>query len=343
MATVLVTGGAGYVGSHVIPGLQMRGHRVVVFDNLSRGHRHTIEQLGVAFEQGDLNDSEALRRLFARHKLEAILHFAALAYVGESASIPDAYYQVNTAGTLNLVQHALAANDHKSPPPLVFSSSCAVFGAPDVLPIAEDSTKCPISAYGRSKLAAEWILADMNRAYGLRSIVLRYFNAAGADLDHGLGELHDPETHLIPLAIRAAREHRPLQIFGDDFDTPDATSIRDFVHVCDLAEAHLLALDHLLVGADSDDFNLGTGTGVSVRQVINEVELQLALQVPLQVVARRQGDPAALVSDSRKAHELLGWRPQRSSLSQIVADAAAWDWQQRQRHAVIREQSHVRG
>jgi len=342
MSTVLVTGGAGYVGSHVIPGLLRRGHQVVVFDNLSRGHRTTIDHLGVTLEHGDLNDAEALRRLFARHSFSAILHFAALAYVGESVHIPDAYYRVNTAGTLNLLQQALAGNGSKLPP-LVFSSSCAVFGVPETLPLSETSVQSPISAYGRSKLAGEWLLADMGRAYGLRSVVLRYFNAAGADLAHGLGELHQPETHLIPLAIGAARERRPLQLFGSDFATPDGSAIRDFVHVIDLAQAHLLALDHLLDGGASDQFNLGSGTGVSVRQVVREVESCLGLDVPVQLAPRRPGDPAALVSDSRKAQQVLGWRPQHSSLQQMVADAAAWDLRQRLLAAALREQSHVGG
>lgn len=340
MSTVLVTGGAGYVGSHVIPGLLQRGHRVVVFDNLSRGHRATLEHLGVAFEQGDLNDASALQRLFSRHCFDAILHFAALAYVGESVHSPDAYYRVNTAGTLNLLQQALSGNGGTLPP-LVFSSSCAVFGVPDSLPLLETSAKCPISPYGRSKLAAEWLIADMGRAYGLRSVVLRYFNAAGADLDHGLGERHQPETHLIPLAIHAARDRQPLQLFGSDFPTDDGSAIRDFVHVIDLAQAHLLALDHLLAGGASDHFNLGSGTGVSVRQVVRAVEARLGLDVPVQLAPRRPGDPAALVSDSRKARDVLAWRPQHSSLQQIVADAAAWDLRQRQQAAALRERSHV--
>jgi UDP-glucose-4-epimerase GalE len=340
MATILVTGGAGYVGSHVIPGLQQRGHRVVVFDNFSRGHRATVEQLGVSVEEGDLLDTQALKQLFQRHAFAAILHFAALAYVGESAHIPDAYYRVNTAGTLNLVQQSMAAAPAQ-PPPLVFSSSCAVFGVPELLPLVEDSPKSPISAYGRSKLAAEWILADMGRAYGLRSVVLRYFNAAGADLDHGLGELHQPETHLIPLAIRAARDRQPLQLFGSDFGTPDGSAIRDFVHVRDLAEAHLLALDHLLAGGGSDHFNLGSGSGVSVRDVVRQVEAELGLEVPVLLAPRRQGDPPALVSDSAKARDVLGWTPRHSALRQVVADAAAWDQRQRLQSVLTGEVSHV--
>lgn len=340
MSTILVTGGAGYVGSHVIPGLLQRGHEVVVFDNFSRGHRSTLERLGVPFEEGDLSDRQALQRLFERHSFAAILHFAALAYVGESAHIPDAYYRVNTTGTLMLLQQALAAARGK-PPVLVFSSSCAVFGVPDQLPITEETPKQPISPYGRSKLAAEWIIADLGRAYGLRSVVLRYFNAAGADLNRGLGELHQPETHLIPLAIHAARARQPLQLFGRDFDTPDGSAIRDFVHVCDLAEAHLLALDHLLDGGGSDQFNLGSGCGASVREVVRAVESELGLDVPLQVAPRRPGDPAALVSDSTKARQVLGWKPQYSALPQIVADAAAWDLRQRVQTVSLRERSHV--
>ncbi len=338
MATVLVTGGAGYVGSHVIPGLKRRGHRVVVFDNLNRGHRSTVEQLDVEFVPGDLNDTKALQRLFEAHSIDAILHFAALAYVGESVLSPDLYYRVNTAGTLNLLQQALAATSGQ-PPPLVFSSSCAVFGIPERLPLDERSPKCPISPYGRSKLAAEWLLEDFGHAYGLRSVVLRYFNAAGADLTHGLGELHQPETHLIPLAIAAGRGEAPLQLFGGDFDTPDGSAIRDYIHVCDLAEAHLLALDHLLVGGGSEDFNLGSGSGVSVRELVHAVETQLQAPVPVHQAPRRPGDPAALVSDSRKASAVLGWQPTCSSLQRIVADAATWDQCQRSQRS--RELSYV--
>lgn len=340
MATVLVTGGAGYVGSHVIPGLKQRGHRVVVFDNLHRGHRATVDQLDVECIAGDLNNTEALQRLFQTHAFDAILHFAALAYVGESVQSPELYYRVNTAGTLNLLQQALAATAGK-PPPVVFSSSCAVFGIPERLPLDERSPKRPISPYGRSKLAAEWLLEDFGHAYGLRSVVLRYFNAAGADLAHGLGELHQPETHLIPLAIAAGRGDGPLHLFGGDFDTPDGSAIRDYIHVCDLAEAHLLALDHLLAGGGSDDFNLGSGSGISVRELVQAVEAELQGPVPLHQAPRRPGDPAALVSDSQKAASVLGWQPQCSSLERIVADAAAWDQRQRQPKQTPRELSHV--
>jgi UDP-glucose 4-epimerase len=338
MATVLVTGGAGFVGSHVIPGLKRRGHRVVVFDNLHRGHRSTLDQLEVEFVLGDLNNSEDLRRLFLGTRFDAILHFAALAYVGESMLSPDIYYRVNTAGTLNLLQQSLAATEGQLPP-VVFSSSCAVFGIPEQLPLDECSPKCPISPYGRSKLVAEWLLEDFGRAYGLRSVVLRYFNAAGADLAHGLGERHHPETHLIPLAIAAARGDAPLHLFGTDLDTPDGSAIRDFIHVCDLAEAHLLALDHLLAGGDSDDFNLGSGSGISVLELVHAVEMELQSAVPVHQAPSRPGDPAALVSDSRKAVAVLGWQPHYSSLQRIVSDAAAWD--QRQRLVICRELSHV--
>ena len=340
MTTVLVTGGAGYVGSHVIPGLKRRGHRVVVFDNLHRGHRSTLDLLEVEFVPGDLNNTEALQRLFKGYGFDAILHFAALAYVGESVLSPDLYYRVNTAGTLNLLQQALAATAGQ-PPPLVFSSSCAVFGIPERLPLDERSPKRPISPYGRSKLAAEWLLEDFGHAYGLRSVVLRYFNAAGADLAHGLGELHHPETHLIPLAIAAGRGDAPLDLFGSDFDTPDGSAIRDFIHVCDLAEAHLLALDHLLAGGGSDDFNLGSGSGISVRELVQAVEAELQSPVPVHQAPCRPGDPAALVSDSSKAAAELGWQPHCSSLNRIVADAVAWDQRQRQHRPMAREVSHV--
>jgi UDP-glucose-4-epimerase GalE len=324
MGTILVTGGAGYVGSHVIPGLLDRGHHVVVFDNLHRGHLSSIDRFGIEFVEGDLNDSQALQELFSVHRFDAILHFAALAYVGESVFRPDLYYRVNVAGTLNLLEIALHATPSQLPS-FVFSSSCAVFGVPDRLPLAESSSKLPISPYGRSKLVGEWLLKDFGKAFGLRSIVLRYFNAAGADLVHRLGERHLPETHLIPLAITAARGGSPLTLFGADFDTSDGSAIRDFIHVCDLADAHLLALDHLLAGGPSQDFNLGTGSGVSVRDLVHAVETELQAKVPTREAPRRPGDPAALVCDPTKAQNLLGWKPKLSSLTQIVADAAAWD------------------
>jgi UDP-glucose-4-epimerase GalE len=226
---------------------------------------------------------------------------------------------------------------------LVFSSSCAVFGIPERLPLDERSPKRPISPYGRSKLAAEWLLEDFGHAYGLRSVVLRYFNAAGADLAHGLGELHHPETHLIPLAIAAGRGDAPLDLFGSDFDTPDGSPIRDFIHVCDLAEAHLLALDHLLAGGGSDDFNLGSGSGISVRELVQAVEAELQSPVPVHQAPSRPGDPAALVSNSRKAEAVLGWQPCCSSLQRIVADAVAWDQRQRDHRSMAREVSHVHG
>lgn len=341
MATVLVTGGAGYVGSHVIPGLKHRGHRVVVFDNLYRGHRATVDQLNVDFVEGDLNNSEDLKQLFGSYCFDVILHFAALAYVGESVQSPNSYYGVNTAGTLNLLKNALAAAVGE-PPPVVFSSSCAVFGSPERLPLSELSRKLPISPYGRSKLAAEWLLEDFGLSYGLRSVVLRYFNAAGADLAHGLGELHQPETHLIPLAIAAGRGDGCLCLFGGDFDTPDGSAIRDFIHVCDLADAHLLALDYLLSGGSSDDFNLGTGVGFSVREIVQAVETELRVPVPVHQAPRRTGDPASLVCDSRKAFSTLGWQPQCSSLARIVADAAAWDQHRRQQqNSVLSEAAHA--
>ena len=324
MGTILVTGGTGYVGSHVIPGLVGRGHHVVVFDNLHRGHLSSIDHFGIEFFEGDLNDNQALRTLFSLHRFDAILHFAALAYVGESVFSPDLYYRVNVAGMLNLLESALHASPSELPP-LVFSSSCSVFGVPDRLPLAESSAKLPISPYGRSKLVGEWLLNDFGQAFGLRSVVLRYFNAAGADLRNGLGERHLPETHLIPLAIAAARGGSPLTLFGADFDTPDGSAIRDFIHVCDLADAHLLALDHLLAGGCSQDFNLGTGSGVSVLELVQAVETELQAKVPTRAAPRRPGDPAALVCDPTKAQNILGWKPKLSSLTQIVADAAAWD------------------
>lgn len=324
MANVLVTGGAGYVGCHVLGPLLAAGHQPVVVDNLSRGFSYLVTHQGVPLIQGDLVDRELLRALLHDYKIDAILHFAALAYVGESADIPDVYYRTNTVEAFGLLEEAVAYRPG-APPAVVFSSTCSVFGVVDHLPIQEATPKHPINPYGRSKLALEWMLTDLSCQYQFGAVILRYFNAAGADPLNGCGECHKPETHLIPLAIEAARSGHPLSIHGDDFDTPDGTAIRDFIHVRDLASAHVAALHYLLAGGSTTDFNLGTGVGHSVREVVRCVERLSHRPVPVRVGARRIGDPPVLVCDATKARQQLGWIPQHSRLDQIVADALAWE------------------
>lgn len=324
MANVLVTGGAGYVGCHVLGPLLAAGHQPVVVDNLSRGFPQLVTQQGVPLVVADLADRGLLRALLHDYRIDAILHFAALAYVGESTARPDIYYRTNTVEAFGLFEEAVAYRP-ANPPAVVFSSTCAVFGVADVLPILETTPQLPINPYGRSKLALEWMLKDLAIQHHFGAVILRYFNAAGADPLTGCGECHQPETHLIPLAIAAVSSGEPLWIYGDDFDTPDGTAIRDFIHVCDLATAHVSALNYLLAGGPSTDFNLGAGVGHSVRDVVRCVERRVHRPVPVRVGRRREGDPPALVCDASKAREQLGWSPQHSSLDRIVADALAWE------------------
>ena len=324
MANVLVTGGAGYVGCHVLGPLLAAGHQPVVVDNLSRGLAQLVSHQAVPLEVGDLADRTLLRRLLHDYQIDAILHFAALAYVGESSLIPDLYYRTNTVEAFGLLEEAVAYRP-AAPPAVVLSSSCAVFGDADALPIPELAPQQPINPYGRSKLALEWMVKDLSSQHHFCAVIIRYFNAAGAHPDHGCGECHQPETHLIPLAIQAARSGEVFWIHGDDFATPDGTAIRDFIHVRDLATAHVAALNYLLAGGRSTDFNLGTGVGHSVREVVRCVERLSHRPVPVRVGARRLGDPPALVCDPTKARQQLGWVPAHSSLDQIVADALAWE------------------
>ena len=325
MATVLVTGGAGYVGSHVLLPLIEHGHQPIVLDNLSRGHRAMATlHPAIVFVEGELKDRALIRNTLERYSIDAVMHYAALAYVEESSHIPDAYYHTNSFATLGLLEELIRYRP-ESPPPLVFSSSCAVFGTPLILPITEQMAKVPISPYGRSKLMAEWLLADLGRSAGLSSVILRYFNASGADLNNKTGECHVPETHLIPLAIRAARSQKPFLIYGSDFPTPDGTAIRDFVHVRDLASAHISALNYLLAGGQSDDFNLGSALGHSVLEVVHAIERITATKLEITRSPRRLGDPAALVCDPSKARKILNWIPQYSDLDVIAHDAASWD------------------
>jgi UDP-arabinose 4-epimerase len=320
--TVLVTGGAGYIGSHTCKILAQQGYLPVVFDNLSTGHEWAAKW--GPLERGDILDRNALDRAIAAHKPSACVHFAAFSYVGESVADPGKYYRNNVAGSLTLVE---ALRDHGIDQ-FVLSSTCATYGVPDRVPIDETMPQAPINPYGASKLMVERILADFHAAHGLRSVALRYFNAAGADPDIEIGEDHDPETHLIPLVLDAAIGDRDsITVFGTDYETPDGTCVRDYIHVTDLAKAHVLALKALEQGLEHRAFNLGNGQDYSVHEVIASAERVTGRQVPVRLGERRPGDPARLISNSARAATELQWSPQISNLDDIIG--TAWAWQQR--------------
>lgn len=319
MPRVLVTGGAGYIGSHTAKRLAAAGYEPVVLDNLSEGHRWAVRW--GPFVQGDLADLDLLRRTIRDYAVEAVLHFAANAYVGESVREPRKYFRNNVANSVNLLDAIVDAGVRH----VVFSSSCTTYGVPEQLPLSEQQEQRPISPYGDSKYFVERMLRWYGDAYGLTSVILRYFNAAGADADGDLGEEHDPETHLIPLAIQAALGRRPaLDVYGTDYPTPDGTAIRDYVHVIDLADAHVAALPYLQRGGASVALNLGTGQGYSVQEVIGAVEHASGREVPTHRGGRRAGDPPALVADARQAAQVLGWTPRCSALPTIVETAYRW-------------------
>jgi UDP-glucose-4-epimerase GalE len=319
---ILVTGGAGYVGSHVCKLLAGAGYEPVTYDNMVRGHRASVRW--GPLEVGDLTDQSRLREVIQRYRPISVMHFAALASVGESVSDPALYYRNNVVGTLTLLDSLRESSTRT----LVFSSTCATYGTPVRVPISEDHPQEPINPYGIGKLTVERALRDYSAAYGLRSISLRYFNAAGADPEGEIGESHDPETHAIPLAIVAATgKGPPFKILGTDYPTPDGSAVRDYIHVWDLAEAHLAALSHLLNGGATDAFNLGTGTGTSVRELLAAVERVAGRAVPVVHCPRRQGDPPVLVADARRAVENLGWRPRYRHIDEIVR--TAWHWHSR--------------
>lgn len=315
---VLVTGGAGFIGSHACKALKSAGLTPVAFDNLSTGQASAV-RFG-PLVQGDVRDAGAVAAALCDHDARAIIHFAASAYVGESMRDPGLYYDNNLGGMIGLLKGAGAAGVDK----IVFSSSCATYGIPVQLPIAEDFPQLPINPYGRTKLICELMLRDHAAAHGLVFAALRYFNAAGADLDGVLGEHHDPETHLIPLALRAAAGQAPLQVFGTDYPTPDGTCIRDYIHVADLARAHVLAVARLLGGGDSLAVNLGTGQGLSIRQIIAGIEALTGSALPVQWGPRRPGDPPSLTADPTLAFEKLGFKTESSDLATILRSAAPW-------------------
>lgn len=317
--TILVVGGAGYIGSHICAELDRCGFTPVTFDDLSTGHADAV-QWG-PLEVGDVTDPEALDRVMRTHAPLAVIHLAALAYVGESVVDPRAYYRTNVGGSLRLLDAVL---DHGKIP-LVFSSTCATYGEPSTMPIHEDTPQAPINPYGATKLMVERALDDYDHAYGLRSAALRYFNAAGADPDGRIGERHDPEPHLIPRVLAAAAgQLEAIDVFGDDHPTPDGTCVRDYIHVSDLADAHVRAVRWLLVGGASLRLNLGTGRGASVAEVIVAAEEVVGSSIAQRMGPRRAGDPPTLVAAAQRAEEVLGWRPTRSDIRQILADAWAW-------------------
>lgn len=316
---ILVTGGAGYIGSHACKALAHAGHQPIVRDNLSTGHREAVRWGPLVV--GDIRDEVSLDEAFTEHRPELVMHFAALAYVGESVRSPADYYETNVTGSLRLLEAMRRHNVMR----IVFSSSCATYGQPDRLPISETTPQRPINPYGFTKLAGERMLADYQRAYGLQWVALRYFNAAGADPDGELGEEHDPETHAIPLAIHSALGLRgPFQVFGSDYLTRDGSAVRDYVHVSDLANAHLLAIGHLARGGESRAFNLATGEGVSVLDIVRAASQATGRSVPIELSDRRPGDPEALYATGEQAREVLGWRPRYVGVDEMVETAAKW-------------------
>ncbi len=331
MSVVLVTGGAGYVGSHAVKTLAAAGYDVVVYDDLSAGHAESVERIAAAHPdrrvtlvRGDILDTPAVRQALRDTGASAVMHFAAKLSVGESVREPFLYYRVNVGGALSVLQ-AMAEAGVKA---FVFSSTAATFGEPETTPIDETHPQRPINPYGESKLAVERLFPHMERAFGIKCIALRYFNAAGADETGIIGEDHHPEEHLIPLAVAAVRGGKALTVFGDDWNTPDGTCIRDYIHVSDLADAHVASLKRLQSGGASGFFNLGSGDGMSVRQVIDAVSRAAGAAVPYSIGPRRAGDPARLVASNSRARAELGWTLRRASLDMIVR--TAWQWHERQ-------------
>lgn len=321
---ILIAGGAGYIGAHVNKLLNQHGYNTVVFDNLVYGHLSFV-QWG-DFVLGDLADRDQIRLCFRQYPIKAVMHFSAFAYVGESVTDPAKYYRNNVMNTLNLLDIMREFNVSD----IIFSSTCSTYGMPRCIPITEDHPQSPINPYGWSKFMIERILKDYDSAYGIKYVNLRYFNAAGADPDAEVGERHDPETHLIPLVLDVAAGKRPdVKIFGTDYETPDGTCIRDYIHVTDLSEAHILALNYISSGGPSDSFNLGNGKGFSVRDVIRSAEKVTGRAIKYAETNRRVGDPPVLVGSARKAKEILDWRPRLADLTNIIQ--TAWRWHQQEK------------
>ncbi len=316
---ILVTGGAGYIGSHVLKHLLKRGEEVVIVDNLERGHKWAVT--GGILEVGDLRDVNFLEGVFDKYPINAVMHFAAFCYVGESTERPEIYYQNNIGGSLNLLSAMVSHNVQH----MIFSSSCALYGVPHYVPIDENHPQAPISPYGRTKHIFEEILVDYQKRYGIKVVSFRYFNASGADPDGEIGELHNPETHIIPIVLDVALGRREkVYIFGTDYHTTDGTCIRDYIHVDDIAKAHIIGLDYLLAGGKSMPFNLGNGKGYSVKEVIKGVERVTGKKINWEPTDRRAGDPAILIANDSLARKVLGWEPMYKDLDEIIE--TAWNW-----------------
>lgn len=334
MSTVLVTGGAGYIGSHAVKALALAGHQVVIYDNFSEGHRGAVDAIKRALErhgrpasavklvEGDIRDTARIEGALAEGRVDTVMHVAAFLVVGASVRDPVGYYENNVRGSLSVLEAMVRASVKR----LVFSSTCAVFGEPAEVPVVEDMPKAPINAYGETKLAVERALPHYERAYGIKTVTLRFFNVAGADPEGDLGEDHAPEVHLIPRAIDAALGRDSLTVFGDDYPTPDGTCQRDYIHVTDLAQAHLKALDYLERGGPSDAFNLGNGRPFTVLEIIRAVEEVSGSPVPWTVGPRREGDPATLFASNARSRRVLGWEPKLEDIRAIVDSAWRWRW-----------------
>lgn len=323
---ILVTGGCGYIGSHFVKYLQNNSdHKIIVFDNLSRGHIESIDSR-VKFEQIDLLNYDELKLALNKYQIDSVVHFAAFAYVGESVQDPGLYYSNNVTGSINLIKAVSNAKITK----FIFSSTCSLYGNPINVPISESESTKPINPYAQTKLMIEKVLADFDSSHNLKYVALRYFNAAGADFEGEIGESHNPEPHLIPIVLQTALGKREnIKIFGDDYETPDGTCIRDYIHVYDLADAHLKALEYLEKGNKSDFFNLGTGDGNSVKELIDKAREITGKNIKAITAERRSGDPAILVADNKKAKEILGWNP-KYKLDDIIN--SAWNWHQNQKY-----------
>lgn len=318
---ILVTGGAGYIGSVCVEDLRERGEQVVVLDNLVYGHREAVGE-SVPFYEGEIGDRKLIEKIINEHEIESCMHFSAFAYVGESVEKPQIYYENNFVQTLHLLDGLIAGNVKK----FIFSSTCATYGEPQYVPIDEQHPQFPTSPYGWSKFMVERALIDYDRAYGLKYVALRYFNASGASEKYG--EDHDPETHLIPLVLQTAQGKREyISIFGDDYPTDDGTAVRDYIHISDLSQAHFLALEHLRKGGGSEFINLGNGSGYSVEEVIEAARKITGKNIETRIVPRRAGDPSKLVADARKAREVLGWKPQFPEIEAIIE--SAWTWHEK--------------